>query len=105
MVVADVAGIPVAGAEGAAEELARLADEGGWAMATACGVLCVEGNCGAAERATSEVSSGVASFFHHAKLGPDLQPAETANIPAIIISGMAVRIIGLLPRLATRAML
>lgn len=55
---------------------ARLAADGGTAEGETCGgVTWAEGNCGAADRATSELSSGGASRFHQARreaqFGPD----------------------------------
>jgi hypothetical protein len=72
----------------ALEAAARFIAEGGAASipaaATACGVDCEEGSFGApcgtgggvatgfaADRATSEVSSGFVSCFHQAQRGPD----------------------------------
>lgn len=70
-----VAGVPAA---------ARFVDDGDAAgvrpaTAAGCGVDCVDGNAGFAERATAEESSGAFSRLNHANPGPDLQPTTTAK--------------------------
>jgi hypothetical protein len=70
----DAVGIEMPGALGVPAE-AKFAAEGevaGCKPGTATGAAaCADGNCGSAERATTEVSAGAASDFHQAQRGPD----------------------------------
>jgi hypothetical protein len=69
---------------------ARFAEDGGAAgcnpvAAIACGVDCADGSAGgAAERATSDESSGAFSDFHQAQRGPDWHPERPTNTAAIV---------------------
>ena len=66
-------GIEMPGALGAPAD-AKFAAEGevaGCKPGTATdGAACAEGNCGSADRATTDVSAGAASDFHQAQRGP-----------------------------------
>jgi hypothetical protein len=79
IVLADVAGIGTDVGAAATE----LADGGVAAAVSDCGVACVDGSAGAAARATSELSSGGASFFHHAQRGPDWHPTIAATVSTV----------------------
>jgi hypothetical protein len=96
--VALVGGADPAAPGGEAAE-ARLLDDGGVAgvkpaTATASGFDWAEGNCGLAERATAEESSGALSFFHHAKRGPDLQPVTATTTATTTSVRNKLRVIG-----------
>jgi len=88
-------GMELAGVIGWVPAAARLAEEGGAAgckspASTTCGVDWLEGSAGAADRASSDVSS-VASFgFHQAHRGLDWQPANPATKAAIHNARMAL---------------
>jgi nicotinamide mononucleotide (NMN) deamidase PncC len=66
----------------------ELAEGGAAAAESDCGVACVDGNAGA-DRATSDESSGVVSFFHHAQRGPDWQPTMPTKIMTISAACLA----------------
>jgi hypothetical protein len=88
MVAGEVVGTDVAGAVIGAPAAARFADEGGAAgcnvpASAICGCDCADGNAGAADRATTDVSSDVSWDFHQAHRGPDWQPANPAARRAI----------------------
>ena len=71
---------------GALIAVADAPGRGADAAAIVCGVAVFEGSVAVAvvagpagaDRATSDVSSGLGSDFHQAKRGPDWQPATTA---------------------------
>lgn len=92
-IVAPVAPVFTAAGEPAA---AKLLDDGGVAgvkpaIATACGVDCAEGSAGAAERATTDESSGAFSCFHQANRGADWQPGTAATTAINVNDRSAVR--------------
>jgi hypothetical protein len=103
-VAVEVAGIELAGGAGGAPAAARLADDGGAAGcnvpdSATCGVDCVEGSAGAAERASSDLSSDPSLCFHQAQRGLDWHPANPATTAAIDNARMAERLMVMQPRL------
>jgi hypothetical protein len=95
------AGVPATADLAAGEPTAaKFADDGGAAgvrpaMATGCGVDCVDGNVGSADRATAD-ESGAASCFQNAQeCGADWQPASEANVANVIKFWMAFRFMGM----------
>jgi hypothetical protein len=88
IVAGEVVGTDIVGVDGRAPAAARFADEGGAAgcnvpASAICGVDCADGNAGAADRATSDVSSDASWGFHQAHREPDWQPVNPAAMRAI----------------------
>lgn len=67
------------------------------AAATVVGIVCEDGNGGAADRATSDVSSGALSFFHQANRGPDWQPTSMMAVSIITLVRKALKLMAECP--------